>query len=82
MLSAQILSVPSGQVADPAKRDNPDDLIASRCVKIMCGNVSDMTLWRWGKCLGFPSPDVTINRRKFWRRSTITAWIAAQADAK
>jgi hypothetical protein len=39
-------------------------------VKTMCGQISDMTLWRWVRDLAFPAPDLVIQRRKFRRRAT------------
>jgi predicted DNA-binding transcriptional regulator AlpA len=47
----------------------------ARQVRRRYGDVSDMTLWRWcqNKQLGFPQP-ITINGRRFWRWSDLTAW--------
>jgi predicted DNA-binding transcriptional regulator AlpA len=56
----------------------PDDLLTSAGLRAICGGISDMTLWRWTHQRDFPKPDVVINRRKFWRRSTVQAWIAEQ----
>src|SRR5712671_1378208 len=60
--------------------NSPDDLLTSTGVKAAIGGVSEMTLWRWSKTFGFPLPDLIVARRKFWRRSTVQAWIAAQVE--
>jgi predicted DNA-binding transcriptional regulator AlpA len=57
---------------------DPNDLLNSAAVRQIAGGISDMTLWRWTRERGFPQPDATIARRKFWRRSTVQAWIEAQ----
>lgn len=53
-----------------------DDLLISRAVRSACGGVSDMTIWRWQRDpdVRFPLPDLTIHRRRYWKKSTITAW--------
>ena len=51
-----------------------DDYITSGEVRRFFGGISDMSLWRWTRDLGFPKPDRVINRRKYWRRSTINSW--------
>jgi predicted DNA-binding transcriptional regulator AlpA len=56
-----------------------DDLLSSARVKAKCGGISSMTIWRLERRKDFPPPDVIINRRKFWRRSTIEGWLAAHA---
>jgi predicted DNA-binding transcriptional regulator AlpA len=53
-----------------------DDLLTGTAVKAALGGISEMTLWRWTKALGFPPPDYVLSRRKFWRRRTIEAWLA------
>jgi hypothetical protein len=58
---------------------SPDDLLTSSATRASVGNISEMTLWRWHRDLGFPAPDVRIARRKFWRRGTIQSWVAGQA---
>jgi hypothetical protein len=57
-----------------AKRPDPDDLLTSAGIKPLLGDPSDMTLWRWARNEEFPEPDLTIARRKFWYRRTITGW--------
>lgn len=46
---------------------NTDVLLTSAAVRKMMGDVSDMTLWRWGKdpALNFPDP-IRIKNRKYW----------------
>jgi predicted DNA-binding transcriptional regulator AlpA len=57
-----------------------DDLMTAAQVRAHFGGISDMSLWRWERTIGFPKPDAVINRRKFWQRSTIVAWQASQAE--
>ena len=42
------------------------------------GNCSYPTFWRYGRDLGFPEPDVIINRVRYWRESTVDEWIATR----
>jgi predicted DNA-binding transcriptional regulator AlpA len=42
------------------------------------GDCSYSTFWRYGHDQGFPEPDVVINRIRYWRESTVDAWIAAR----
>jgi predicted DNA-binding transcriptional regulator AlpA len=51
------------------------DLLNSRVLRHMLGDISDMTLYRWTR-RGFPAPDVVHQGRKFWHRWTIDRWIA------
>ncbi len=57
-------------------------LIPANTVRIMCGDVSDMTVWRWlhNPALNFPRP-VYIGSRRYWREAEIVNWIEAQAEA-
>jgi predicted DNA-binding transcriptional regulator AlpA len=52
-----------------------DPLLSSRGTREYCGDISEMTLWRWTRDHSFPPPDTTINRRRFWRRSSLDAWL-------
>jgi predicted DNA-binding transcriptional regulator AlpA len=61
-------------------QESPDDLLTTPGIRAALGNISEMTLWRWSNTLAFPRPDLIVARRKFWRRSTLQAWIAAQAE--
>lgn len=56
-----------------------DKRIQSRDVRALCGNISDMTLWRWlhNPELNFPKP-IYIGRLRYWRESDIIAWLEAQ----
>jgi predicted DNA-binding transcriptional regulator AlpA len=56
-----------------------DPLFDARGTRKYCGDISEMTLWRWSAQHDFPSPDVIIGRRRFWRRSTIDDWIDKMA---
>lgn len=51
-------------------------LLTSNQVRALCGNVSDMTLWRWQQDAGvkFPKPSLVINRRRYWDESAIIDW--------
>ena len=52
-----------------------DPLLSSRGAREYCGDISEMTLWRWTREHNFPLPDVKLNRRRFWRRSSLDAWL-------
>jgi predicted DNA-binding transcriptional regulator AlpA len=53
-----------------------DKLLTSSQVRQLCGDVSDMTLWRWQQDAGvnFPKPSLVINRRRYWDESAIIDW--------
>jgi predicted DNA-binding transcriptional regulator AlpA len=55
-----------------------DPLLESNAVRAYCGGISTMTLWRWSAEHGFPQPDLILSRRRFWKRSTLDAWITAR----
>ena len=61
-------------------QESPDDLLTTPGVRAALGSISEMTVWRWTRERDFPLPDLIVARRKFWRRSTVQAWIAAQAE--
>jgi len=42
------------------------------------GGISYQTFWRYCRDLGFPEPDVVVNRVRYWRESTVDAWIVAR----
>lgn len=45
-------------------------------VRTLCGNISDMTLWRWlnDQSLNFPQP-IYIGRRRYWREADVLGWL-------
>jgi len=53
-----------------------DPLLDSRGVSAETGGKSIMTIWRWQRDprVNFPKPDVIINGRNYWYRSTIGRW--------
>lgn len=57
-------------------------LISAKTVRELCGNISDMSLWRWlnDPALGFPRP-IYIQKRRFWREAEILEWIEAREVA-
>lgn len=59
-----------------AEAGRPHRLIGVADVRIMFGDVSDMTLWRWLKDvdLEFPKP-IYVQRRRFWREAELIEWI-------
>lgn len=57
-----------------------DPMLSSAQVREACGNVSDMTLWRWLKDSDFPQP-VYQNRRRYWRAGDVQAWWKARETA-
>lgn len=54
----------------------PDKLIPAGAVRDLCGNISDMSLWRWlhDDVLNFPKP-IYIAKRRYWREADILSWI-------
>ncbi len=58
------------------------ELLSTKQVRAFFGDaVSEMTLWRWTRELGFPAPDKVARRsdgkvaRKWWRRATVERWL-------
>lgn len=56
--------------------------INANAVRIICGDISDMTLWRWMQdtALAFPRP-IFIGNRRYWREAEILAWLDAREVA-
>lgn len=56
-------------------------LIGANALRILLGDVSDMTVWSWlqNPELGFPRP-VYIARRRYWKEAEVENWIQAQAE--
>lgn len=54
--------------------------IQAQRVREICGDVSDMTLWRWmnSATMNFPQP-IYIGRRRYWKEADILAWLDAKA---
>jgi predicted DNA-binding transcriptional regulator AlpA len=60
---------------------NPNDLVNAREVCRMLGDICLETLWRWlDEFPDFPRP-IWINRRRYWWRSEIIAWIERREAA-
>lgn len=55
--------------------------IPAAATRELCGDVSDMTLWRWlnDPKLGFPRPTY-IGRRRYWREADVLRWLDRQAE--
>lgn len=53
--------------------------IPARTVRAMCGDVSDMWLWRRlnDPAMGFPRP-VYIAKRRYWREADIVEWLESR----
>jgi len=62
----------------PHPQNDPEELLNAARVRALCGGCSDMSIWRWTRDLGFPQADVVINRRRLWKRGSVTAWLAAR----
>lgn len=69
------------EIFNAPDRQGGDPLFDARGTRKYCGNISEMTLWRWGQKFDFPAADVVIGRRRFWRRSSLDAWIEARQRA-
>lgn len=57
-----------------------EPMLTSAQVRETCGNVSDMTIWRWLKADQFPKP-IYQNRRRYWRAGDVRAWWESRATA-
>lgn len=57
--------------------------ISANTVRILCGDVSDMTIHRWlnSPALNFPRP-IYIGARRYWRESDVLAWLDARAKER
>ena len=57
-------------------------LIKAATVRELCGDVSDMTVWRWlnDPTLNFPKP-VRIQSKRYWRENDIAAWLESRDAA-
>ncbi|RWD31155.1 MAG: transcriptional regulator [Mesorhizobium sp.] len=69
---------------------SPFELIPAPVVRAACGNITEMTLWRWlngsfdprtGRLTppvpGFPRPR-KINNRRYWSRAEIERFMASR----
>ncbi|WP_422001181.1 helix-turn-helix transcriptional regulator [Roseovarius mucosus] len=67
------------RAADLDRQNNSHCRIRAAVVRQMCGDISDMTLWRWleNPELNFPRP-IYIGRRRYWREADIVAWLEAR----
>lgn len=56
--------------------------IQANAVRELCGDISDMSLWRWlnNPDLSFPKP-IYIGRRRYWKEADVLAWLEAQEEA-
>ena len=48
-------------------------------LRALCGDVSDMTIWRWlnNPAMNFPQP-IYIGRRRYWKEADILDWLEGQ----
>lgn len=55
-------------------------MLVARKVRERVGQISDMTLYRWGRdeALKFPQPTI-IHRRRYWSEDEIDAWLKTRA---
>jgi hypothetical protein len=74
----QTVQVTEGQQRKPQPVLDDETLLTSAQVTARCGNVSNMTIWRWQRDarVQFPPPDVVINTRRYWYVRTIRRWQA------
>ncbi|MBU3259310.1 AlpA family phage regulatory protein [Roseovarius sp. PS-C2] len=58
---------------------NPHRRIPAAAVREICGDISDMTLWRWldNEALKFPKP-IYIGNRRYWREADVIEWLDSQ----
>lgn len=55
--------------------------LPASAVRVRYGGVSDVTLWRWIKSSGFPTPTKPNGRHRLWKLSELEAWEAARTGA-
>ncbi len=65
---------------DTGRTTQSEKRIQAAQVRAMCGEISDMTLWRWLQERQFPQP-IYIGRRRYWREADVIAWLEAQATS-
>jgi predicted DNA-binding transcriptional regulator AlpA len=72
---ATVLTIELGEPNPTSSTLKEERLMTCRQIREMFGDVSQATVFRWGKnpALGFPAP-VQIHRRNYWRASEIRAW--------
>lgn len=53
--------------------------ITAAAVRELCGDVSDMSIWRWlnSPDLNFPKP-IYIQKRRYWKEAEVLAWLNRQ----
>jgi predicted DNA-binding transcriptional regulator AlpA len=58
-------------------------LITASEQRRICGNISEMTTWRWLNRpeLNFPKP-VKIGKRNYWDASELEAWINSRKQER
>ena len=60
----------------------PDDaLINQGAARLLAGDVSDMTFWRWRRAGMIPEP-IKIRGRNYWRRGNFVRALEAAATAE
>ena len=63
------------------KTPDPNRRITAADVRRLCGDVSDMWLWRrLNEGSDFPQPSY-IGRRRFWKECEVVAWLDRQPVA-
>lgn len=61
------------------ENQNPNRRIQAAQVRSLCGDVSDMWLWRrLNDDSGFPQP-IYIARTRFWKEIEVIDWLNAQS---
>jgi predicted DNA-binding transcriptional regulator AlpA len=54
-----------------------DKRLKAAAVREICGDVSDMTIWRWSRERSFPEPCYIAGRR-YWKEADVLDWLEAQ----
>jgi hypothetical protein len=65
--------------ATPIPAPSDDPLITAKTACALAGDISRMTLWRWGEAGIIPRP-LTIRGRNYYRRSAFLEALAAAAQ--
>ena len=59
---------------------DPHRRVGIHRVRELCGNVSEVSIWRWlnDPDLDFPQP-IYIARRRYWREVDVIEWLDARS---
>ncbi|HLJ18647.1 MAG TPA: hypothetical protein VKU84_00530 [Stellaceae bacterium] len=77
---ALISALQAPRAAAPPATTDPDGFITQLQARALLGGVTDTTIERWRKDLGFPAPAKFGGHRNFYRRGDVLAWAARRLN--